>query len=494
MYKLAIVLRYLRRHKITIFPIAGVALGVMALIVVLSVMKGFETDFRRSIRGIMPDMSLEFRDIYGYQGDIDELLRRIEGVPEVKATSPYVSGVALAMVQVPYSDSPLWEEMGKGAAGTGAGEDGEGGDAVGAPGGRVGSTHVYFKGFDFEREARVVDLQSHLMIGADTLAKYPYDPNSKELQPAGYIVGARVAGRRFEDLEEMGDFGPGMSTDVSRKRIDDWGRVPPGASVRLMTFTPAYERAVVRGVATDVVKSGIQDIDSSTVFMDINWARRLREVEPNTISGVGIALKSYSFENAKIAKAKIFMAMRDIAPPGQYDYDITTWEESRKTLLTAVAMERRIMAFILFFFLVVAGFSISAILILIVLEKVRDIGILRAMGASANGAAGIFLMYGVMIGLLGALIGLALGVAFVSNIDYIEQAVYHATVILKIPDENGWQPFPPEIYDLPAIPRIIDWWTNMQVVATAFLVSLLASVIPAWRAARLKPVEAIRYE
>ena len=143
------------------------------------------------------------------------------------------------------------------------------------------------------------------------------------------------------------------------------------------------------------------------------------------------------------------------------------------------------MAFILFFFLVVAGFSISAILIMIVLEKVRDIGILLAMGASPRGIAGIFVLYGVTIGLIGAGLGLLGGVIFVQNIDSVEAFIY---------EQSGWQPFPPEIYDLQAIPRILDWHTNLYIVATAVAVSFLASLLPAVRAAWLNPVEAIRYE
>jgi len=107
------------------------------------------------------------------------------------------------------------------------------------------------------------------------------------------------------------------------------------------------------------------------------------------------------------------------------------------------------------------------------------------MGASSKGIAATFLIYGVTIGLIGAGIGLAAGVLFVHKIDFVEQVVYERT---------GWQPFPPEIYDLPAIPRILDWHTNLYIVATAVAVSFLASLLPAVRAAWLDPVEAIRYE
>ena len=116
-------------------------------------------------------------------------------------------------------------------------------------------------------------------------------------------------------------------------------------------------------------------------------------------------------------------------------------EESRRTFLTAVAMERRIMAFILFFFLVIAGFSISAILIMIVLEKIRDIGILLAMGSSQSGIAQIFLTYGVTIGLVGALIGLALGVAFAGARGKLYERIRSDGVVVtsgdRVPDLTG---------------------------------------------------------
>ena len=114
-----------------------------------------------------------------------------------------------------------------------------------------------------------------------------------------------------------------------------------------------------------------------------------------------------------------------------------------------------------------------------------DKAILRAMGASSRGIAVTFLAYGATIGLVGSALGLAIGVTFVKQIDWIELSVYRLT---------GWQPFPAEVFDLPEIPRILNWYTNGYIVATAFSVSLLASLLPAWKASKLDPVEAIHYE
>lgn len=443
MYKLTLVLRYLRKRKITVFPIAGVALGVMALVVVLSVMEGFDTDLRNRIRGIVPDLSLEFRDVRGYEPtnkeEVDTIIRRLEAVPEVKAASPYLSGLAMARLDIPSRDDAPFR------------------DAL--------TLYVNYKGFDFERENRVLELDKYLQFGGNPFAGN--DLGQSGAKPV-LIAGARIAGRQYE----------GVKTSAA-----DWGRVPPGTDIRLTTLTWDFQAKPMSGAVVDVVKSGIWDIDAHLVFMPLSYARAFAGGGRNTLSGVGMALKDYTPENVRAAKQHIDEALAGVVPSALYD--ITSWEESRKTFLTAVAMERRIMAFILFFFLVVAGFSISAILIMIVLEKIRDIGILLAMGSSQRGIATIFLTYGVTIGLIGALIGLALGVTFVHNLNGIESAVYRLT---------GWEPFPPDIYDLPEIPRILNWWTNLYIVITAVGVSFVASLMPAVRAAWLNPVEAIRYE
>lgn len=441
MFKLALVLRYLRKRKITIFPIAGVALGVMALVVVLSVMEGFETDYRRRMHAMMPDMKLQFQDVQGYAGDTEALLKALEGIGQVRAVSPYVEGLGLADVRVPVPGT-TYEN--------------------------VQRVYVNFRGFDFAREDKVLGLVKggYLQYGDDEFSRHPY--GAAGAQPA-FIAGARLMGRKFEGI---------------RTKTTDWGVVERGNKIRLLTFTlGSYEKSTLVGEVTDVVSSGIYELDAHTLFMPIEWARALMEMAPNGVSGVGIALTDYTPETVAAAKLQVHEAMARLAPGT--DYSITTWEAERQTFLTAIMMERRIMAVILFFLLVSSGFSISAILIMIVLEKVRDIGILRAVGASSHGVAAVFLTYGIMIGVIGAAIGLAGGVIFVEKINAVEQFVYTQT---------GWQPFPPDIYDLPEIPRILNWWTNMYIVLTAVVVSFAASVIPAVRAAWLNPVEAIRYE
>jgi lipoprotein-releasing system permease protein len=443
LYRLVLVLRYLRKRKITIFPIAGVALGVMALVVVLSVMEGFDTDLRDRIRGIMPDLSIEFSDVRGFEPtdsrQLDEIVRRLEAVSEIRAVSPYVAGLALAKITLPAPDGSPYQD--------------------------VLTMYVNYTGFDFDRQNKVVDLDKYLQYDKNPFAGYnPGEPNA---QPV-FVAGARLAGRKYE----------GMKTSEP-----DWGKIDRGTVMRLTTLSWDFNPQPISGTVVDVVKSGIWDMDAHIVYMPLGYARRFSGAGANSLTGIGVALKDYNEKTVASAKAHIEQTLADVIPSTYYH--VSSWEESRRTFLTAVAMERRIMAFILFFFLVIAGFSISAILIMIVLEKIRDIGILLAMGSSQSGIAQIFLTYGVTIGFIGAMIGLALGVLFVENLNSIEAFIYNLT---------GWEPFPPDIYDLPEIPRILNWWTNLYIVLTAIVVSFGASVIPAVRAAWLNPVEAIRYE
>jgi lipoprotein-releasing system permease protein len=154
-------------------------------------------------------------------------------------------------------------------------------------------------------------------------------------------------------------------------------------------------------------------------------------------------------------------------------------------LLSAVRLETTILNILLFLIIAVAGFGILATFFMIVVEKTRDIGTLKALGASGGGVSSIFLSYGLLLGFVGSGAGLVGGLLFVDHINSV------ATVVERI---TGQEVFDPTVYYFTEIPTIVEPLTVTWVVCGAIAIAVLASVLPAMRAARMHPVQALRFE
>ena len=164
---------------------------------------------------------------------------------------------------------------------------------------------------------------------------------------------------------------------------------------------------------------------------------------------------------------------------------INTWEQEKATILSAYQMQYVVITTLLGLVVVVAGFLIGAILTMIVREKTRDIGILKCLGASNFGVAWIFLLYAAAVSSVGAILGLLLGKYFIYRIDAIEAFLSR---------QLGIEVFDRKIYLFDHIPRYEDPWLQAAVVGGAIVCAVVCSLIAAWRAAQLQPVEALRYE
>ena len=232
----------------------------------------------------------------------------------------------------------------------------------------------------------------------------------------------------------------------------------------------------------DFYESKMSEYDSSLVFVPLRKLQELRGmIEPETgIShATSIQIKLKPGRDLNQVRDKL----RQLFPPQLYS--VSTWRDKQGALLAAVHMETAILNVLLFLIIAVAGFGILAIFFMIVVEKTRDIGILKSLGASGRGIMGIFLFYGLLLGLVGSGAGLVLGLLFTQNINTVADWLGRIT---------GRPVFDPDIYYFYEIPALVDWGTVAWIVLGALAIAALASVLPARRASRLHPVEALRYE
>jgi lipoprotein-releasing system permease protein len=260
--------------------------------------------------------------------------------------------------------------------------------------------------------------------------------------------------------------------------------VLPGDDVKITFPTAGTPPKAVSDTFTivDFYESKMSEYDSNFVFLPIAQLQRMRGmIDPQT------GVPSVNSIQIKLTPNADPLAVRDrlrrVFPSDIYA--ISTWRDKQGPLLSAVDMEMAVLNILLFMIIAVAGFGILAIFFMIVVEKTRDIGILKSLGASAGGVAGIFLGYGLFLGLVGAGAGLGLGLAFVRNLNQIRGLVEWL---------SGRQVFDPSIYYFHKIPTIVDPETVAWIIVGAVAIAVAASVLPALRAARLHPVEALRHD
>ncbi len=315
---------------------------------------------------------------------------------------------------------------------------------------------AYFKGIDPSLEAKVGDFTSYV----GKFGKKPEDllKVHGEAGTASIFLGTEMlrlaAGEPDEHLESF---------------------IPPGEKISLVTVK-GWDKISVRAfVVEGMFQSGMYDFDKTFVYIPIEAAQSLVG-SPDAVTGISVHLDDYRYGQ------EVKDSLQELLGP---NYLVQTWEDLRKTFLRAVTLERRVMAVILFFFLLVAAFSIMAILRMIVFIVSRDIGILKAIGATQTGIMSIFLFKGFIIGLIGGSIGVGFGLGIVSRINWFENKLYLIT---------GWRPFPPEVYYFDKIPTEVNPWGIAIIAGVAIFLSVLASVYPAIKAARLDPVEILRYE
>ncbi|MFZ5587729.1 MAG: lipoprotein-releasing ABC transporter permease subunit [Thermodesulfobacteriota bacterium] len=407
-FEVFIALRYLRAKRkqtfislITLLSMAGVGLGVCALIVVLSVMGGFETQLKDRILGLNSHLTL-----YKLASQIEDPGRVVGAAladPEVLGATPYVYGQVMLLS-------------------------------------RSGATGVLLRGVELPGSLKVIDLNKMMVRGRlDDLAA----PGREDLP--GLLMGAALARRLglapgdvVELLNPLGEETPA-------------GRAPKSESFRLI----------------GLFDSGMYQYDTSLVYVSLPAAQDFLGLE-GLVNGVELKLKDIyqagEVGNRIVAKLG----------PGYFHRD---WMAANHSLFAALRLEKITMFVILTLIVLVAAFGIVSSLIMLVMEKTRDIGILKAMGCTSQSIRRIFMYEGLIIGVCGTLAGLAVGLVLcglLARYKFIE--------------------LPADVYPLSTLPVQVEPLMVLLVACAAVVISLLATIYPARAAGRLNPVEALRYE
>ena len=428
MFKRFVSRRYLRTKRITWFAILGVALGVMTLVVVMSVMRGFAnyaTDTMGAIRG---EVVVEYNDLQGFENAdaFAETVRNLDGVEEA---APRFECYGIAGFNTLMS----------------------------------GSLTIRFIGIDPERESRVNAYRDIVGGTLDEMrsrfADLDWDPNREDAPPL-------ILGQEFF-----------READTARR----WCELG-GEEVKLTTFEMfEFEPAAQYFHARNVFRSGIYDYDSNTVYIALDRAQNLVK-RP----GCATHLMLRATEDANPADVR--RAVADLISRTRPDADLFSAKllaETEPDMQNAIWLERVIMAILLYLILAIAAFCTVAIMSMMVIEKAKDIAILRSAGASRRAVGRVFLRYGLLVGLVGAAIGVVGGLAFLHWLDPIEKLV---GVVLHV------KPFDRDFFNFKNIPRETTAAGVLLICLIAVATSVAAAVYPARRAARLEVVEALRYE
>ena len=411
-YELFIGLRYTRAKRrnhfisfISLTSMLGIALGVAALITVLSVMNGFQEELRTRILGVASHVQISG------QGDVLADWQAVAGIaaadPRVVAAAPYVNVQGMLTFDSAVRGSVI-------------------------------------RGIVPEREDRVAEIGRHMKAG--TL-----------------------------DALRPGEFGIVLGSDLARALAvsagDKLTLIAPQGQVTPAGIVPRVKQFRVVGI----FEIGMFEYDSGLALIHLEDAQKLYRME-DKVSGVRLKLHDL-FQSRQLAF--------DLLPRLGADVYVSDWTRSHANFFRAVQMEKTVMFIILLLIVAVAAFNIVSTLVMAVTDKQPDIAILRTLGAAPSGIMAIFIVQGALIGVIGTLMGVGGGVLLALNIDVVVpflESLFNVHFLAK------------DVYYISELPSDLLVGDVIAIAAISFVLSLLATLYPSWRASRVNPAEALRYE
>jgi len=402
-FELFIAGKYLKARRkegfislITFLSVAGVTVGVMALVVVIAVMSGAETDFRKKILGVEPHIL-----VMNYSGKFDkysQILTDLKKVGQIKDASPIL--FAQAMIRSSHSFSGVMIR----------GIDPDNGFSL-------------VKGFSPEK------------------LKERLDSTNSDLP--GIILGRSLA------------------NSIGVIKGDKVILMSPNGFISPMGHIPSMKQFTV----TDTFNSGMSEWDSALAYIHLREAQKLSNVK-NKIDAIGIWI-----DNAFNVKS-VKDSLKDVL---NYPFYLRDWMEINKSLFSALKLEKTAMFIILTLIILVAAFNIASALIMMVMEKTKDIAVLKAMGATNKIIRRIFMLKGMIIGLIGTFIGTISGVVIcfvLKRYDFIQL---------------------PDAYPFSTLPVQLEYVDVLVIAVSAIIICFLSTIYPSYKASKMDPVEALRY-
>ena len=401
--------RYLRTRQkrtfislITVLSISGVTVGVMALIVVIAVMAGFENDLKSRIMGIRPHLVLNKKQ--GVFSDYKQILARVKPIEEIQTASAFITTQVVLRTTT---------------------------RAAGA----------ILKGIEAAQGKISIDSVDTSRLLTRTLAKEASGGNDRL---PGIILGKELA----------------ASLGVIR------GDTVYMISPRGMLSPVGHIPAMIKFEVADLFESGMYEFDGTLAFVDLKQAQKILRM-PTSVSGIEIRLQD--MDRVKAVSNAIERVVDS-------DYAIENWKQMNRNLFSALRLEKTVMFIILALIVLVAAFNIAGSLVMMVMEKRKDIAILKAMGATARSIGRIFVIKGLMIGLVGTVLGTSAGL-----------------VLCALLKRYSFIHLPADIYYINTLPVNMKISDVLLIALCALIICFAATLYPARQAAGIDPVEAIRH-